>query len=1262
MGIKLTPLSVTLYLMILLFAFSSCANYKLNYGPEAEGWENQQPEQGKEIEHTMYLIGDAGYTQSGQTPPALRLLETKLQDAGRNTSVVFLGDNIYPDGMAPKSKTAEREIDEYRLRAQLDVLQGFRGKPFFVAGNHDWYEYGIDGLERQQEFIEKYLGRSDVWEPNPGCGDPEEIELSGNLVLILLDTQWWLANWEGEPKVNEGCVIKSREEFWIYLEDAIKGNRSKNIVLAMHHPVFSNGPHGGEFRVRDHLFPLTNLHENLWLPLPLIGSLYPFLRSTVGSKQDLAHPEYRDLKDILITSARKSGSFIFAAGHEHSLQYLEKEEQYFIVSGSGSKRSAAKTGNGALFAYGGHGFAQLDFYADGSAWVQYWVSEGNGSSGRVAFRKQIKGPLPGLNKAEPYDFSFYNSDAGYLEMEVGAYDYSRNAFGRFLWGNHYRDAYAATVNIPKLDLESFQGGVRPVKRGGGFQTNSLRLETDDGRQYTMRSVDKDPTRTVAYPLNQSRIVLDIIKDSFSGAHPLSATPLPLMQDSLNLYHTNPKLYYVPKQPRLENFNKDYGDALYLVEERPDDDVWEEQASFGYPDEILSTEDVIEEVHEHHDHVIDQNWVLRARLFDVVIGDWDRHDDQWRWAEFDTLGNTLYRPIPRDRDQAFGKYDGFIFSFVRQASPLVRALRDFKPFQPRIKWSNFGARSFDPTFLSAMSWEDWEREIKYIQQHLTDNVIERAVREAWPPELYRLDGPTVIETVKARRDNLLRMGRDLYEHRAREVDVVGTNERDLFLVERMDNGLTKIRVFDTNKEGEQEMLFYERTFDRKDTKEISLYGLDDEDIFQVKGKVRNGIKIRLIGGLQDDTFTDESRVSGLSKKTIVYDAKSEKRNLTSNPETRVRISGDPQYNIYNRRSKDYNFDFWTFLPSLAFNPDDGFLLGGSVQFTHYGYKKHPYAGKHFLSAKYAFATGGAEFIYNSEWIDAVGDFEIGIDGIYRSPLYSVNFYGIGNETLNREDTLGVDYHRVRQREILFSPALKKRVNSATSFSFGPTFESIEVERTEGRFIDDYAKGEDDPFDEAFFEGQQFLGLRFTFDFSNLDDANYPALGVNLFVDAGWRVRADNFDRNFPYLEGFISAFQPLDSRRRLVLGTRIGGRHLFNDEFEFYQAATLGGTGQRANFRGFRRDRFTGKSAFYQNVDLRWEMLRSGNISLPFTMGLLAGFDHGRVWTPEEDSRKWHIAYGGGVFISPLDLLTAQLSAFRGDEEAWRFVFTGKFLF
>jgi len=67
---------------------------------------------------------------------------------------------------------------------------------------------------------------------------------------------------------------------------------------------------------------------------------------------------------------------------------------------------------------------------------------------------------------------------------------------------------------------------------------------------------------------------------------------------------------------------------------------------------------LELLSKNHKHKVDQQFVLRSHLFDVWVDvwvdDWDRHDDQWRWATFEKEGYTLYRPIPRDRDQVFLK--------------------------------------------------------------------------------------------------------------------------------------------------------------------------------------------------------------------------------------------------------------------------------------------------------------------------------------------------------------------------------------------------------------------------------------------------------------------------------------------------------------------------------------------------------------------------------------------------------------------------------
>lgn len=379
--------------LVLCFWLSSCANYNLHYASDAAN--GQPPLPNHPIAHTLFFIGDAGDAQAGNIPPALILLGEHLQDASRNSTVVFLGDNLYPDGMAPEQANPERADDEFRLKAQLDAVRGFPGNVFFVPGNHDWYSYGLEGLKRQQTFIEIDLDRHGVWQPADGCGDPQVISLTDKLALILFDSQWWLTDWEDEPGINQGCEAKSRDHFKALFEEALQRNREKTVIVAMHHPIYSQGPHGGASSIQDHLFPLTRLNRYLWLPLPLVGSIYPVYKSWFGTRQDIVHPDYQALRQVVLDAARQHGHLIFASGHDHSLQYIEADGQSFIVIGSGSKRSVTRPGQGAQFGYGQYGFAQLRIYQNDSAWVEFWSANGaGGESGRVVFRKQIKPSLP----------------------------------------------------------------------------------------------------------------------------------------------------------------------------------------------------------------------------------------------------------------------------------------------------------------------------------------------------------------------------------------------------------------------------------------------------------------------------------------------------------------------------------------------------------------------------------------------------------------------------------------------------------------------------------------------------------------------------------------------------------------------------------------------------------------------------------------------------------------------------------------------------
>ncbi|MEM1216254.1 MAG: metallophosphoesterase, partial [Bacteroidota bacterium] len=777
----------------LLFLLAGCANYKLNYAPVTKAADRPQPPT-EAPNYSVYLIGDSGKGSAKWVSPALTALGEDLQKERERSAVVFLGDNIYPDGLPPKSEAVERAQDEIALDHQLAICKDYPGRVFFIAGNHDWYEYGLAGVRRQDKYLRQASNNQTRILPRPGCGDPVEIELTDTITLLLLDSQWWMEDWSKHPDINDGCAVKSREDFDYFLREAMKGNSRKELLVALHHPLFTNGPHGGKFPALTHLFPLRALNKKLWVPLPVLGSALLGIQATVGSRQDAVHANYRLFREIAMRHAKTVGDVIFASGHEHSLQYWEKEGQHFIVSGSGSKNSPAKDGNGALFAYGHYGYAKLNYYADGQVWVQYFSTPENAEK-ELVFEWQVKPSRVERGAPPTDDFPDQFSSDQERTVPLSQANFSRGKLGTFFWGEHYRAAYADSVTVPELNLSQQLLTVR--KRGGGFQTNSLRLmDVTNFQQYTLRSIDKDASRTVPNELNTD-VVRSIVSDNFSASHPLAALAVPTMAKAVGVYHAEPELVYLPQQQHLSTYNPDFSNATYLLEGRPSGSKWQHEPRFGNPEDVLSTYDMIQEVREDNDKEIDPIWTLTARLFDIVIADWDRHDDQWRWAERQRGEQEHYRPIPRDRDQAFANYDGLVFLAVRNASPMARQWRPLTAKVPKPQWAFYNGLLFDQSFLTENSRADWENVVGYIQHELTDEVIEQAFAENWPEPFRSRDAPAIIEVIKARRDNLKDIAARYYEYLARDVDVLGTDQKDLFYVERKDDGRTLVQVFDTN---------------------------------------------------------------------------------------------------------------------------------------------------------------------------------------------------------------------------------------------------------------------------------------------------------------------------------------------------------------------------------------------------------------------------------------------------------------------------------
>jgi hypothetical protein len=324
-----------------------------------------------EVAVSLYLIGDAG-APNPKGEPVLQALGRDLGSAAGQPVIVFLGDNIYPRGLPAAGEPGRAEA-ERRLAAQVEAVTAARATGYFVLGNHDWAKHGDDGWEaarRQTAFVDSAgKGRVSV-RPGDGCPGPSVVDLGRRLRIVLLDTQWWL---HGGPKPMHpasGCPADSEPEIVDSLQGVIQNAQGRLVVVVAHHPLATGGVHGGYFGWHDHLFPLRKVVPWLWVPLPLIGSLYPAARQHGISRQDLWSPAYQRLIAALRRAFAGAQPALYAAGHEHNLQVITGgPARLELVSGGGIYGHSDRVVpiEGSLFVRNASGFARLEVPVAGRA-------------------------------------------------------------------------------------------------------------------------------------------------------------------------------------------------------------------------------------------------------------------------------------------------------------------------------------------------------------------------------------------------------------------------------------------------------------------------------------------------------------------------------------------------------------------------------------------------------------------------------------------------------------------------------------------------------------------------------------------------------------------------------------------------------------------------------------------------------------------------------------------------------------------------------
>ncbi|HSD06843.1 metallophosphoesterase [Flavobacterium sp.] len=1221
-----------LFFVVVLFILllQSCATHHAQYGKEIDKPTAENEPDSTQIRHTLYLIGDAGNADEPKAKETLQLFENRLKKANKKSTLLFLGDNIYPKGFPDTNVRKEQDLAKTKLTNQLQLSKSFKGKTIFIAGNHDWYS-GIKGLEREAKFVTDYLNDKKAFLPQKNCGI-EELKISEMVTLITIDSQWFLEDWDKIPTINDECTIKTREDFYDELESLLNKNQEKTIVLALHHPLLTNGSHGGQYAVEKEIFPLEKK-----IPMPVVGSFMNLIRKTSGiNPQDIQNKVYLNFTKRIKTLLQDKNNVIVVSGHDHNLQFIYKNNIRQIISGAGSKSEAAKAINPYDFSYGGNGYVKLNFYKNGKADVAFYGNENHKE--KLLFEQTIirsRDTVPPLNL--PISFPERTTASIYTKEMT-----QKSIFHKFFFGQHYRKYYSLPIDVKTATLDTLFGGVKPIREGGGHQSKSLRLVDATGKEYAMRALKKSSSRFLQSVVFKDQFVLnqfhdtyaeDFLFDFYTTSHPYTPLAVVNLADKIGVAHTNPHLYYIPKENALKGFNYKFGNELYFVEEQVGSSQ-KNVKSLGKPLDIISTDDVLKNIRKDEKYTIDEPEYIKARLFDMLIGDWDRHSDQWRWGEYHENGKIIYKPIPRDRDQAFTKYDGALLFFLMKM-PALRHQQTFSKDIYNVKWLNREPYPQDIAFLKTATEKEWLTQAKYIQEHLSDTEIDNAF-SSLPKEVQDKTIDDIKRKLKIRKTKLQEYAREYYNVLQKTVLIVGTDKKDKFIINHISKNNTEVAVYRIKDKGDE--LLYTKQFNDKKTKNIWIYGLDDDDLFEVKGNTKSELNIKLIGGQNHDSYTVEN-----GEKLKIYDFKTKPNSYVLDKKAKTFLNDDYETNLYNYEKIKYNSIAG--FPFGGYNPDDGVKLGFVGIYTVNKFIQNPYSQRHVLRANYLFATKGYEFIYNGVIPLTSSKWSFEIESKFTSPNFSINFFGYGNETVNNDDIYGMDYNRVRLRTLNALPSLKRTGRFGDEINFITIFEKIKVEETTDRYVN--IPGVVDP---RVFDNQQYAGVAIRYSFENYDVPSLPTMGFGFSLAGSWKMNIGDAKTNLPTVEAKLNFNHKIDPDGQFVLATILRSKVLFNNNFEFYQGATLGGD---YDLRGFRNERFLGKSSYYQSTDLRWNIGKIKKSIVPMSFGILAGFDYGRVWLDGEDSQKWHQSLGGGIWINGLNVITGRITYFKSNDDKAR---------
>lgn len=795
---------------------------------------------------------------------------------------------------------------------------------------------------------------------------------------------------------------------------------------------------------------------------------------------------------------------------------------------------------------------------------------------------------------------------------------------RTVFGENYRKEWSTDTKLPYIRISEVAGGLKPLRLGGGHQTTSLRLADAKGEEWTLRTIVKDPSILLPPELRQT-FARDVLDDAMSAQHPFSPLVVQDLAAAAGIPHAEPIIGVVQADKALGDFSKQFEGQVCLLEMRE---------PFGNSD---NTAEMLAALDNDNDNKVDYKAFLKAALLDLLIGDWDRHGDQWRWVDVQKGKTKTYVGVPRDRDQAFYVNQGIAPWYV-SLPWVVPNLQGFKASIPHAKFSLFQHQFLASRTSSHLGEEDWMKITNDFVNAITDVVIDNALKRL-PQSAYELRHQQLAATLKQRRDNLPAAMKSYFKFMNRIAEVKLSNQNELVEISDSADRFV-VQVNKLKKNGEAGELLMKSAFDPSVTKEFRLYTGKGHDSVVINDS-KASVKLRVIGEEGEKSYN----VINADKRIRTYNKTKDVNYFGKESMLLKHLSDDTSHTNFHTANR---YNIWMPLIGFAINRDDGFVIGAGSQYTRNGFRKHPYASRSRLMFNYAFSTSAFKIRYSGEWIKVIGRTDIIANADIYAPENTQNFFGLGNETPFIKSGNFRKYYRSRFNLYQFTPAFRWRnLKTGVMFSVGPSVQHYKFDSSDntGRFI---VSAPVKSYDSSMItEPKTHAGVVMNFTVNKKNSMILPSRGYFFNVKLQGFGGLSEGSKSFGQIIPEFSVYQKLNEKGTIVLADRVGGG-ITVGKYAFYQALFVGG---HENLLGYRQYRFAGQHMLYNNFELRMKIANFTGYIIPGQFGMLGFFDVGRVWIDDEKSNVWHNGVGGGLYFAPAQMVVINVVA-GYSKEGW----------